>query len=224
MAEWASYELSDFLMFSSASYYRMIELYQQALWPGQLIVVGALVFAVIRWRQAVYGPAVALLAFGWVFVGVSFFFDRFSDIFLAATFVAIAFVLQGLLVAIAVFTPRAMRLTFESPTTLRQVAASAMLLVAVFIQPFLATFSGRSIVSADMVLVTPDPTVSATLALLLLARSIAWWLYPIPLLWCAFSGLLLHALQSPGYWLMPALALITLFVRMADSPTMATRR
>lgn len=216
MAEWASYQLSDFLMFSAASYYRMIEFYQHDLWPGQLAIVGALVFALARWRQGVQWPAVALLAFGWLFVGAAFFYDRFSEIFLAAPYLAIAFVLQGLLLSLALFKPQAPRLTFESPSTLRFLAARALLIVAVVIQPALAPLAGRSLLSADMVLVTPDPTVGATLALLLLARAAPWWLYPIPMLWCVFSGLMLYALEAPAYWLMPALALVTLIVRLAD--------
>lgn len=41
MFEWWTYTLSDFLMFSPQVYYRLFELYNRALWPTQLLTVGA---------------------------------------------------------------------------------------------------------------------------------------------------------------------------------------
>jgi hypothetical protein len=49
MSEWWTYSLSDFLMFSSRSYYRLIESYNAAIWPAHvlalvagLVVIGAI--------------------------------------------------------------------------------------------------------------------------------------------------------------------------------------
>ena len=45
----------------------------------------------------------------------------------------------------------------------------------------------------------PDPTAATTLgAMLALSPKPPWLLLPIPLLWCAVSGLTLWALQDPG--------------------------
>ena len=38
---WASYSLSDFLLFSDRVYWRMFETYNQALWPAQIGTIGA---------------------------------------------------------------------------------------------------------------------------------------------------------------------------------------
>ena len=41
MSEWWTYGLSDFLMFSPDTYWRLVERYNRALWPLQLGVVAA---------------------------------------------------------------------------------------------------------------------------------------------------------------------------------------
>ena len=35
MSEWWTYTLSDFLLFSPRTYYRLLELYNLATWPAQ---------------------------------------------------------------------------------------------------------------------------------------------------------------------------------------------
>ena len=37
MSEWWTYTISDFLMFSPRTYYRMLERYNTAIWPGQIL-------------------------------------------------------------------------------------------------------------------------------------------------------------------------------------------
>ncbi|MDX1126883.1 hypothetical protein GOL24_21650 [Sinorhizobium medicae] len=39
MAEWATYTLADFLMFSPRVYFRLVERYNQGLWPFQLVFI-----------------------------------------------------------------------------------------------------------------------------------------------------------------------------------------
>ena len=48
MAEWLTYSLTDFLLFSPQIYFRLFELYNRAVWPAQI-------------------PAVGLGVHGWVF-------------------------------------------------------------------------------------------------------------------------------------------------------------
>ena len=47
MSEWWSYSLSDFLMFSPRTYYRLFELYNLALWPWHIagLALGLVVLA-----------------------------------------------------------------------------------------------------------------------------------------------------------------------------------
>ena len=41
MSEWSTYALSDLLMFSARTYYRLIELYNLAIWPLHLLAAVA---------------------------------------------------------------------------------------------------------------------------------------------------------------------------------------
>ena len=39
MSEWWTYRLTSFLLFSPRTYYRMLELYNLAIWPAQIVGV-----------------------------------------------------------------------------------------------------------------------------------------------------------------------------------------
>ena len=51
MSEWWTYTLSDFLLFSARTYYRLFELYNLAIWPAQSVALalGSIVLALL-WR------------------------------------------------------------------------------------------------------------------------------------------------------------------------------
>ena len=57
MAEWWTYTLSDFLLFSPRTYRRLFELYNADIWPAQLVALalGAAIFTAVlrpaRWRE-----------------------------------------------------------------------------------------------------------------------------------------------------------------------------
>ena len=46
MSEWWTYRLSDLLLFSPQTYYRLFELYNAAIWPAQVLAI-ALGLAVV---------------------------------------------------------------------------------------------------------------------------------------------------------------------------------
>ena len=71
---------------------------------------------------------------------------------------------------------------------------------------------GRPWLQAEVFGVAPDPTVAATLGVLLAADRTRWELLVVPLLWCAIGGATLWAMQSPDASLMPAVALLVLVV------------
>ena len=71
MSEWWTYSLSDFLLFSPRTYYRLFELYNLAVWPWHVlaIVLGLAVLVLWLRRGAWQGRTVAvLLAACWLFV------------------------------------------------------------------------------------------------------------------------------------------------------------
>ena len=54
MAVWLSYSLSDFLLFTPHTYYRLFELYNRAIWPVHAAGRGARPHApgaVVLWRR-----------------------------------------------------------------------------------------------------------------------------------------------------------------------------
>ena len=72
--------------------------------------------------------------------------------------------------------------------------------------------------------IAPDPTVVATLGVLLVARGRnAWLLLPIPLLWCAISGATLWAMDEPDAFVLPAVALVSMMLA-AVAPARADHR
>ena len=51
MSEWWTYELSDFLLFSPRTYYRLFELYNRDVWPAQILALALGVAIVALWRR-----------------------------------------------------------------------------------------------------------------------------------------------------------------------------
>jgi hypothetical protein len=94
----------------------------------------------------------------------------------------------------------------------------------------IAPLTGRPWHQADIFGVAPDPTVLATLGLLLLAHGRPRWeLLVVPVLWCVISGATLWAMNSAEAWVPPAAAVLVLAVslwkqnRPGESTTAAAR-
>lgn len=67
--------------------------------------------------------------------------------------------------------------------------------------------------------VAPDPTVLATLGILLLAAGRASWaLVVIPILWCALSGAVQWTMESPDALVMPLAGVAVLFLAGTRKP------
>ncbi len=100
MTEWWTYQLSDFLLFSPRTYWRMFELHNEALWPLHLLTlaIGAAAIALATLRPRRHGLLIALLlAMLWAFVGWSFLWQRYATINWAAAYAAPLFALEALL-------------------------------------------------------------------------------------------------------------------------------
>ncbi|MES2958676.1 MAG: DUF6064 family protein, partial [Pseudomonadota bacterium] len=217
--EWWTYRPSDFLLFSARTYYRLFELYNADVWPAQLLTsgLGLLLWVALRQgRRAARRAAFALLAMAWLWVAWGFHWQRFAGINWAATWYAAAFGVEAvLLLACALRGPQ------PDQPALRDGAGKfgmALLLTALLVQPLLGALLGRSWLQAEVFGLAPDPSVLATLGVLLLqtprrcARrpALAWLLWPIPLLWCALTGMTLATMHADDAWLMPIAALLSL--------------
>ncbi|WP_085033383.1 DUF6064 family protein [Ensifer aridi] len=198
MSDWATYTLADFLMFSPRVYFRLIERYNQALWPLQLVfIAGALAVLVpaalhpSRVRIAV--PSIFALA--WGFCAWQFLWMRYASINWAMSYAAAAFFIQtGLLVLTALLAREP-----ASVGGLRRYGGIGLAVFGLLAYPFIALLAGRSPASAETFGMMPDPTVATTLgAMLMVGQRTLWLLLPIPIIWCAYSGLTLWAMEDPG--------------------------
>jgi uncharacterized protein DUF6064 len=208
MSEWWSYDLSDLLMFSPETYYRLFQLQNEAIFPAQILALAAglailaLMLGGMRWS----GRAIAvLLAAAWLFVAVSYF-TRLGTIHLAASYFAWGFVAEAAMLLI----PGALGwLTFTAKDAIAKTGA-AMILFALLAQPLIGPLLGRAWSGVELFGVAPDPTVLATLGVLLAADRVRWVLFAVPLTWCAITGTTLWTMHAADALLMPAAGLLTL--------------
>ncbi len=210
MSEWWTYTLADFLLFSPRTYHRLFALHNAAWWPLQLFTLagGGLIGAAL-WRGA-GRIALVLLALAWAFVAWAFHLDRYATINWAAPYFAAGFALQALLLGAAAWRPAEAKVP-----PIRRRAGLALLGLAVLAAPFAAAAGGRPWQQADVFGLTPDPTVLATLGALLALPRGAWWLWPVPLLWCAAGGSTLWAMDEPAAFVLPAAGVLALALRTA---------
>lgn len=200
MSVWSTYTLSDLLMFSARTYYRLIELYNLAIWPLHLLAAAAgvaLVWCALRNDERSGRMAAILLGLCWLWVAWAFHAERYAAINTAAPYFAAAFAIQGALLLFA-----------GELTASRDRFNLGLLLLALPGYPLLALLSGRPWQQAEIFGIAPDPTAAATLALLALAPRASWALWPVPLLWSVVSGATLWTMHAPYAWVLPLLALL----------------
>jgi hypothetical protein len=174
MSEWWTYGPSDFLMFSPQAYWSLVARYNGAWWPGQALAIaaGIAVLVLLRGKLPFARTAVLLLlAAGWAWVGWAFHWQPYSEIFLAAPYVAAACAGQALLLFIATLLPAAD--ANEPPRSVR--GAGVVLVGAALLYPLLAVLAGRGWGAAEAFGFMPDPTALATLGALLGLRSLPTW-------------------------------------------------
>lgn len=169
MSEWWTYRLSDFLMFSPATYWRLVDRYNREAWPLQLLTVSA--GAILLWWAATRRPATArvaaaVLAPMWLWVGWAFHWQRYAPINWAAEYLAMAFALEGvLLLSVAAIGKN------DAQTGAPWPRAGGLVLAAigVFAYPLLTVAAGRPWSQAEVFGVMPAPTAMGTLGLMLIA-------------------------------------------------------
>ncbi len=219
MSEWWTYRLSNFLLFSPRTYYRLLELYNLAIWPAQLAaaVIGLAIMALLIRESARRDRIIAgLLSACWLWIAWAFHYQRYAQINWLAPWFAAAFALEALLlVVVGAF---AGRLVFRRADGKRWIATS-IVAISVVGYPLLAPLTGRPWTTAETFGAAADPTAIATVATLALVRArIRWLLLAVPLLWCAVAAATLWAMNAPEALVVVAAALVAL------SPAVPTRR
>ena len=216
MDAWWTYGITDLVLFTPETYFRLFQLYHREWWPMQLACLAmAVVILLCLWlRPARGGRVIAiLLAASWAWVGWAFLHLRFAPIHWVANWYAVAFFLQALLLLIYGVSRRGME--FESGITVRTGIGVVVLLGALLVMPATAHLTGREWMQAELFAMTPDATALATLGLLLLVKGhVALWLMIIPVAWCFITGATLWALEAPEALILPAGAILTIVLML----------
>lgn len=216
MSEWWTYRPADFLMFAPRTYWRLFELHNAALWPGQWLAIGlGLTVCAGAWREQ--GKALragaAVLAACFALVAWTFLWQRYAPINWAASGFAVGFGVIAACLAIA-----AARADWDlTPRRLRRSAGAALAGFALIAYPLLAPASGRPWAQAEVFGLAPDPTAVATLGLLLWAapasaatRGLLRVAGACTIAWCAISAATLWTMDSPQGWVPAAAAALAM--------------
>jgi len=200
MRDWLTYRLSDLLLFSPRTYYRMLERHNQAIWPAQLLALafGVGILALLRRPGVRQGRIVAgILGLLWACVAWAFLWQRYATINWAARGLAGLFAIEALLFRWAGIFRRDLRFSLRRDPA--DALGLTLFVAALAIYPWLAPLTGRSWQQAELFGVFPDPTVLGTLGLLLLAEGRSLWkLLVIPIVMCSISAATLWAIARAG--------------------------
>ncbi|HEY2865059.1 MAG TPA: DUF6064 family protein [Casimicrobiaceae bacterium] len=213
MSEWWTYRLTSFLLFSPRTYYRLLELYNLAIWPLQLagMAIGAAIVALLIAKRGPRERIIAgLLAACWLWIALAFHYQRYAHINWAATWFAGAFACEALLlVVVGVLTGR---LVLQRARDGRLWIATSIVTISILGYPILAPLTGRPWTTAEIFGVAPDPTAIASVAVLALVRGrVRWLLLVVPVLWCAVAAATLWAMDAPERWVVLAGGLLALW-------------
>lgn len=205
MAEWLSYSLSDLLLFSLQAYLGLFELLNETLWPAHLFTLAlGLAIGLFVLKRNVVKPRLVwgLLGLLWIWTGWHFLYVQYTAINWAAGYVALVFLLQGLLFGLFSFAPKCPDIRYTATAAGR--TAMALYLFALIGYPAATLALGRPLESVEFFGISADPGVVATLAILVLSRGgFTWLAWIVPLAWCALTGLTLWMLGSPEFFIAP---------------------
>jgi hypothetical protein len=210
MPEWWTYTLSDFLLFSPRTYYRLIERHNEAFWPGHVATLGLglVVLDLLSRPNARQGRIVsAILAILWAWVAWAFVWRRYATINWAAKYLVWLFAIEVLLLVWIGVVRGGPRIGWKRDAA--GILGGALLILSLLLYPAFAAVLGRGWRQGEMFGVAPDPTVLATLGVLLLADGPPrWGLLAMPVLWCVVSGATLLAMGSQEAWVLLPAALL----------------
>ena len=220
MPDWWTYSLSDFLLFSPRTYYRMLERHNESVWPVHILTLllgvglAAMVPRSPSWQGRVISITLILL---WVWVSWAFLWQRYAPINWAVTYLIPLLALEALLLLwIGVLKQG---VSFQLRANMVGILGGGLFLVGLLLYPILAPLLGRGWSTSEVFGVAPDPTVIGTLGLLLLAEGgPRGLLLAVPLLWCAISAATLWAMRAPEAWVLSLSVLLAVIAAARSRP------
>jgi hypothetical protein len=202
------------LPFTHQQFVLVFAVYNGVVWPLQWLAqaLGIAMLALLFWPTPRRHLAVVLvLASMWIWTGVVYHLVFFSVINPLAPLFGGAFVVEGLLLAVATWRGR---LGVGEARGARAALGWALLVYAVAAYPALGLVLGERALDLPAFGLTPCPVTLATLGVLVLAGGPARpWLLAIPLAWSVVGGSAAMLLRMPQDW--PLLAAPLLLASLA---------
>jgi hypothetical protein len=167
VSEWWTYTLGDFLMFSPATYWRLVENYNKEVWPAQMagVIAGIVALGLTLSRRAGATRLQAvLLAAAFVWVGWAFHWQRYATINWAARYFAFAFWVQAVLLVVLALLPA------KNPAEDKGAAQTIgwfLALAGLVIYPLGSAWDGKVWSQIEVFGVMPEPTALVCLGLVL---------------------------------------------------------
>ena len=99
MADWLSYSLQDFLLFSPRVYWRFIADYfvQQTIVAVIILIISVLL---VSWRRYLVINLCIFIALGWLYLGWSFYLQHYAQINPMVSYLAYACFVQALIMLV----------------------------------------------------------------------------------------------------------------------------
>lgn len=195
MTEWWTYRLTNFLMFSPDVYWRLVQRFNEAWWPAQVLGIAAvLVLPWLVW-QGRTRSALVLLALAWAWTGWAWHWRHYAEIFIAAPAIAVACWVEAVLLLGACALPARER---RASTTAD--AIGWILLAAAALYPLLAPMTAHAWSEAEIFGFLPEPTALASVGTLAASRGRPRWSRIV----LAILPLLSLALGAATRWLIRA--------------------
>lgn len=167
MFEWWTYRPEGLLLFSERAYWRLFEMHNAAVWPGQYVAtaLGAMILFLVFRPKSWSGRVIALvMTAAWLFVAWAYHWHAYATINWTARYAAIAFAVEAAL--FAWFGVVRDTLEFAMQRNPRSVLRITLITYAIFVHPLVPLVDGRPLDSAEIFGLAPDPTAIATLGLL----------------------------------------------------------
>jgi hypothetical protein len=199
------------LPFTHEQFLAVFAEYNEAVWPAQVLayVAAAVMCIAIAYRTAIAPAVVACgLAAMWLWTGISYHWLFFARVNPAANAFGAAFVAQGLLFAVAAVRRRLE--FFPTRQRVRTVVGWSLIAYSAFLYPAIGALVGLRFPAAPVFGVTPCPLTIFSFGVLLLARSVPWWLIAVPTIWSVIGMSAAWQLGIPQDWALPLSAMAAL--------------